>query len=503
MKLQGFIGPAYQLQSLAVDAQRCINLYPEVIESGTGKGGQVAYLKSTPGLTELFSVGPGPIRLVHVENFERENPVEKAVVYVVSGSEVWACSYQYGAWSNQLCGSISTATGPVSAHSIKKSTSFKYQTVFVDGDNNYLVKSNDYDGGLASAGFGTFASYGITPVLGATQITWIDGYLILIVRDTSLFYVSDWQGVAFNALSFATSEGNPDNVVALASLNRDLILFNKVSTEIFTNTGNADFPFERVQNGFVEIGCCAAFSVAKTSEAVFWLGQDVSGRGVVYAANNISPQRISTHAIEAEIATYENISSARAYTYQSQGHSFYVLSFDEATWVYDVTTKMWHQRAYLYQGNLERHRIDSLCYIPNLGIHIGGDYETNKIYELDPDAKTDFDNPIKRLRSSPHLSQDLQNVFYKSFQVDLEQGVGTSGTGQGVDPQMMMRFSNDGGRTWSDESLGAIGKIGEYKTRTKWRRLGKCRDRVFEVSVSDPVDVNLIDAQIDVELGAT
>jgi hypothetical protein len=65
---------------------------------------------------------------------------------------------------------------------------------------------------------------------------------------------------------------------------------------------------------------------------------------------------------------------------------------------------------------------------------------------------------------------------------------------------MMMRFSNDGGRTWSDESLGAIGKIGEYKTRTKWRRLGKSRDRVFEISVSDPVDVNLIDAQIEVEL---
>ena len=500
MKLQGFIGPAYQLQSVAVDAQRCINLYPEAIESGSGKGGQVAYLKSTPGLTELFSVGPGPIRLVHVENFERDNPVEKSVVYVVSGSEVWACSYQYGAWSTKICGSINTAVGPVSAHSIKKGSSPKYQTVFVDGDNNYLVQSNDYDGGYIGTGFGNFASYGFTPVLGATQINWIDGYLILIIKDTSEFYVSDWQGVTFNPLSFATSEGNPDNVVAQASLNRDLILFNKISTEIFTNTGNADFPFERVSNGFVEVGCCAPFSVAKTSKAVFWLGQDASGRGVVYAASNISPQRISTHAIEAEIATYDSISEARAYTYQSEGHSFYVLSFAEATWVYDVKSQMWHQRAFLYQGEFERHRIDSLCYLPNLGIHIGGDYETNKIYQLDSSAKTDFGNPIKRLRSSPHLSQDLKTIFYSSLQVDLESGVGTSGTGQGVDPQMMMRFSNDGGRTWSDESLGAIGKIGEYKTRTKWRRLGKSRDRVFEISVSDPVDVNLIDAQIEVEL---
>lgn len=501
MKLQGFIGPAYELQSVTVDAQRCINLYPESIESGSGKGQQVAYLKPTPGLTELFSVGPGPIRLVHIENFERDNPAEKAVVYVVSGSEVWACSYQYGSWATTFCGTISTPTGPVSAHSIKKGSSPKYQTVFVDGDNNYLVQSNDYDGGFSY--FGSFADFALSPVLGATQITWIDGYLILIVKDTSQFYVSDWQGTTFNPLSFSSAEGNPDNIVGMTSFNRDLILFNKLSTEIFTNTGNADFPFERIGSGFIEVGCCAPFSIAKTSDAVFWLGQDVSGRGVVYAANNITPQRISTHAIEAEIATYADISTARGATYQLEGHSFYVLNFAEATWVYDFKTKMWHQRAYLNNGVLERHRIDSLCFVPNLGFHVGGDFEDGTVYKLDPTERTDAGNAIKRLRSSPHISQDLKNIFFKSLQIDCESGVGTSETGQGYNPQMMMRFSNDGGRTWSDEDFGSIGKIGEYKTRTIWRRLGQARDRVFEISVTDPVDTNIVDAQVDVEVGAS
>lgn len=501
MKLQGFIGPAYQLQAVSIDAQRCINLFPEAIESGSGKGQQVAYLKSTPGLTQLFTVGTGPIRLVHIESIERDNPVEQAVAYVVSGSEVWAASYQSGSWSTKLCGSINTSIGPVSAHSIKKGSSPKYQTVFVDGDDNYLVRSNDYDGGYAGSGnFGNFALFSLTPVLGATQITWIDGYLILIVKDTSQFFVSDWQGTTFNPLSFATSEGNPDNITALASLNRDLIIFNKVSTEIFTNSGNGDFPFERAQNGFIEIGCCAPFSVAKTSDAVFWLGQNANGRGMIYAANNTNPQRISTHAIEAEIATYEDITTARAYAYQSEGHTFYVLSFKEATWVYDLSTKMWHQRAFLNSGALERHRIDSLGYFPNLGIHIGGDYATNKVYKLDQSAKTDFGNPIKRLRSTPHLSQDLNRLFFNSLQIDCENGVGSE---VGSDPQMMMRFSNDGARTWSDEHTASIGKIGEYKTRCKWRRLGSARDRVFEISVSDPVSVNFIDAQIEVEAGGS
>lgn len=501
MKLQGFIGPAYKLQSVAVDAQRCINLFPEAIESGLGKGSQVAYLKPTPGLTEIFSVGTGPIRLVHVESVERDNPVEKAIIYVVSGSQVWAASYQYGAWSTKLCGSISTASGPVSAHSIKKGSSPKYQTVFVDGDNNYLVQSDDYDGGYkGSSYFGNFASFGLTPVLGATQINWIDGYLILIVKDTNDFYVSDWQGTTFNALSFETSEGNPDNVVAQASLNRDLIVFNKLSTEIFTNTGNADFPFERAQGGFIEVGCCAPFSVAKVAGSVFWLGQSQSGRGIIFAANNTNPQRISTHAIESEIATYEDISTARAYTYESEGHSFYVLNFSEATWVYDVTTKLWHQRSFLNSGAQQRHRLDSVGYLPNLGIHVGGDYSTSKVYQLDASSKTDFGNPIKRLRSSPHLSQDLKTLFFKSLQIDIESGVGSV---LEDNPQIMMRFSDDGGRTWSNEMTASMGEIGQYKARAIWRRLGRARDRVFEVSVSDPVNAVFIDAQIDVELGAS
>lgn len=369
----------------------------------------------------------------------------------------------------------------------------------MDGDNNYLVRSDDYDGGFTS--FGNFASFSLSPVLGATQITWIDGYLILIKKDTAEFFVSDWQGVTFNALSFATAEGNPDNVVGMAALNRDLILFNKVSTEIYTNTGNADFPFERIGSGFIEVGCCAPFSIAKTAEAVFWLGQDSSGRGVVYAASSTSPQRISTHAIEAKISTYADITTARAYSYQYEGHYFYVLNFDEATWVYDATTKMWHERAYLDNGALTRHRIDTLSYVPNLGIHVGGDWESNKVYELDPDNRTDAGNEIKRLRATPHISQNLKRVFHAALQVDCETGVGLTGIGQGTNPQLMMRFSNDGGRTWSDEYQGAMGKIGEYKARALWRRLGQSRDRVYEVSVSDPVDVNFVDAEIDVMVG--
>lgn len=504
--MQGFIGPAYQLPSVNVDAQRCVNLYPEVIESGSGKGAQVAYLKKTPGLEELFSVGPGPIRLIHVENFERDNPVEKNVVYVVSGGEVYIASYVANQWLYKKIGNINTYTGPCSANSsVFGSGSNKYTTILVDGDNNYIIRSGDYAYNFNFSGvlFNKIADYAYPPVLGAKQVTWIDGYLILI-DGSNRFYVSEWSSFDFNPLNFATAEGNPDNIVSQMALNRDLWLFNTLSIEIFTNTGNPDFPFERVQSGYIEQGCAAAFSVAKTSGVVFWLSRDESGAGIVMAASGPGPQRISTHAIEQAISGYADISTARGYTYQKDGHSFYVLNFDEATWVYDLTTKLWHERAYLHEGVFQRHRGDTHGYLPNLGIHLVGDYNNNKVYMLSESANTDAGQEIKRLRSAPHISNDsLSRIFHKSLQIDMETGIGLDGSAQGSDPKIMMRFSDDGGHTWSNEKQAAIGKLGNYKTRALWRRLGTSRDRVYEVSVTDPIDVTLIDAVIDVEPGGT
>lgn len=507
MKLQGFIGPAYKLKSSNVDAQRCVNLYPEIIESGSGKGAQVAYLKKTPGLEEIFSLGDGPIRLIHVENFERDNPTEKNIVYVFSGSQVYACSYQSGAWQTKRLirtGTLAvdigldTVNGPISAHSIKVSPT-SYKTFFVDGYNNYIIESVNNDGGGTT--YADVAAFAYPPVIGATQVTWIDGYLILITKASNQFNVSSWLGTSFDPLDYATAEGNPDNIVAQIALNRDLWLFNTVSTEIFTNTGNPDFPFERVQSGYFEQGCAAAFSVAKTGGTVLWLSRDESGQGMVVASSGPSPVRISTHAIEYAISTYTDISTARAYTYQNEGHSFYVLNFDEATWVYDLTTKMWHERAYLNNGVLERHRGQTHGFLPNLGIHLVGDHETNQVYQLKENLNTDDGVAIKRLRSAPHISNELKRIFYGSLQIDLETGVGLDGSVQGSDPMIMMRFSDDGGHTWSNEKQAAIGTLGNYKTRAIWRRLGQSRDRVFEISVTDPIDVTFIDAEIEIEPG--
>ena len=86
--------------------------------------------------------------------------------------------------------------------------------------------------------------------------------------------------------------------------------------------------------------------------------------------------------------------------------------------------------------------------------------------------------------------------------LDFATGVGLT-TGQGSDPQVMLRWSDDGGDTWSNEHWRSLGKTGAKKTRVHWNRLGQFGDkgRIFELTKSDPVEFSLLGAHADLNPG--
>ena len=497
MKFPGFIGQAYNLVNRNVDAQRLINWFPEMVESGSGK--TEAYFKMTPGLTKLFDVGSGPVRCVHFDGLKKDDGayVQLNRVFVVSGSEVFRFQYDaVSGWNYVKIGVLGTFTGPVSAASSAQDYGV---TVFVDGSaNNYVYHKTT----STVENFSTFAAHApaYVSVARATKVIWLDGYFIFTVQDSGAFYVSDWNSLNVSALSQASAEGNPDNIVSLISNNRDLWLFNERTVELWANTGNASFPFERVGGGFIENGCLAPESVAKISGTVLWLGRDANGQGIVNAATGPQHIRISTHAIEQEIATYSNPDDATAYCYQDGGHQLYVLNFAEASWCYDLTTKSWHQRAYFNNGAFERSRAECHTYFPDLNIHLVGDYASGYLYKFDNSVFTDNSQTIKRLRSAPHLANDLEWMIFDKLQIDCRTGVGLDGaeTLQGHDPQLILRWSDDGGYTWSNEMSISLGLIGTRKTRAIFRRLGKSRDRIFEISITDPVSCEPMSADLSI-----
>lgn len=504
MKFQGFIGPSYTLDSVNVDCQRAVNIFAEKIESGAGKEGQVAYYNSTPGLDELMDLGEGPIRLILVDDPKKDQYNPNNRVFVVSGAEVYKCQFAGGSWDTELMGEMETATGPVKGATMQGDLGV---AVFVDGKRCYLYWRYDSGDALIVDDFGTFEDFGYFEIENPIDVMWVDGYFIFLEGFSGRFWVSKWGSLEVDALSFATSEGSPDNLIGGIICDRNAYLFNERSLEVYQNTGNADFPFERAPGGFIEKGCLSQLSIAKIDSKVFWLCRDEFGQGMIMMIQGLSWQRISTHAIEQAIRRYAHPELATAYTYQDRGHSFYVLSFAEMTWVYDISTGLWHERMYLDDGEEIRHRGQGGAFFAATGETLLGDFENGKVYRFNQATKTDNGSPIKRIRSCPHVSSNPNRVFCKSLFLDMQTGVGLDGGVQGSDPQVILEYSDDGGHTWSSEMWASAGKkvggIGDFKKRVKWNRLGSFYDRVFRVSYTEPTDFVLLGAELELEMGAS
>jgi hypothetical protein len=109
---------------------------------------------------------------------------------------------------------------------------------------------------------------------------------------------------------------------------------------------------------------------------------------------------------------------------------------------------------------------------------------------------------IRRLRRAPHLSAEQVEQFFARFQLQLEAGVGTA-SDPGTDPQLSLRWSDDGGHTWRAPLAVSAGLQGAFRRRAIWRRLGRSRDRVFEVSMTDPVKWVLLAASLDATKGSS
>jgi hypothetical protein len=189
-------------------------------------------------------------------------------------------------------------------------------------------------------------------------------------------------------------------------------------------------------------------------------------------------------------------------TYQQLGHVFYVLTFPTAgkTWVYDASTNMWYERAWRNPATnaLSQWRPSFLTLFN--GKIVAGDYQDGRLYEIDQNYYLDDTDPIKWIRASQTQESDMRLQYFSKLQVDMEPGVGLV-TGSGSDPQVMLRWSNDNGSSWSGYMSNSMGKIGEYAKRVIFRRLGRGRNRVWEISGTEPVKTVILGATVDMQVG--
>jgi hypothetical protein len=493
------LGSSYVARSTNAADNRMINLFPEIVPEG---GKEPAFLNRAPGLRLLTTVGTGPVRGMLDSG---------QWLYVVSGSQLYKVSQSYAATA---IGTIAN-TGPVSL-------AFNGTQLFIAANGPSYVYNSVTNAFVENITFPR-----------AQVVTFIDGYFIFNEPNSQLFWVTELlDGTVVEGASKGSAEGSPDGLVSLIADHNELWLFGGNSVEVWYN---ADLPppgqpFQRIQGAFNEIGCAATYSVAKLDNSLFWLGADARGKGIVYRANGYTGVRVSTHAVEYAIAQYDIISDAIAYTYQQEGHSFYVLTFPSAnaTWVYDASTQAWHERGSWANDSFIRHR--SNCRAVFNGDVIVGDFQNGNLYAFDLDVYSDNGGVQKWIRSwraLPTGQNNLKRTAQHSMQLDCEVGFTLppvsqpvflttededdiitesydfliDETGVTINPQpvVLLRWSDDGGHTWSNYHGKDMGTTGQTGKRVIWRRLGmtlKLRDRVYELSGTDPVKIAIMGAEL-------
>jgi len=460
-----FLGAAYASRSLPLAGQTLINLFFESAPPGSAEQGM---FYGSPGLRLLATIGTGPIRGADYAS---------GYGWVVSGSELYRV----------------TSTGTATLVGA------------VPGEGRVCIVHNDTQlAVMHSAGWhvATIAtlSYGAVPDAPTTaQGAYQDGYVVFPNTNGTYGWTAIGNAQSIDALDFASAEAQPDPIVAVLSDHRELWLFGEHTTEIAQTSGDADLVFTRTS--MMEYGCAARYSPAKSDNTVFWLGKNLGGSGIVYRADGYNPSRISTHALEAAIEGYGDVSSAWGYCYQQGGHTFYVLTFPgHATWAYDASSQRWSQLAYrnTTTGDLEPHRANAYYFLG--GAHVVGDRETGALYELDLDTYTDNGDPIYRERAWSVVESLGKWIRHVGLQLMAEMGVGLDGSPTvGADPMWRLQWSDDGCRTWGNARELRLGASGRYRNRAFARRLGLSRNRVYRIWTADPVKHSIYGANLDAQ----
>jgi len=418
----GFVGPSYTTQSKIAADDRTVNWIPSKIESGTGPAAYV--FDPAPGFQSYCTLGDTPVR-----GFFSLNGGD----FAVGGENLYELPSSSGG------SPILRAEG------------------IVNLDNTPVSIAGNGDGGhqlmLASCSklycFELLTNtLTLIPDITATFVVFQDGYFIALNPNTSTIYLSALEnGLSWDLLDAAQRNDSPDKWLSMIVRPKEVWLFGSESTSVYYDDGNADFPFVPNPSVAIPYGCPAPYSVGLVYGSPIWLANDLTVR---YAAGNgYTGQRVSTHAVEFAIAGYAQdsiISDADCFTYEENGHAFYVLNFPTAgaTWVFD----------------------------------------------------------LRRVRRAPHLVEGLKRIRYGLFRLHMEVGLGLA-SGQGSNPLAMLRYSNDGGQTWSEPTTASAGRVGNSGALVDWFQLGQARDRVFELSVSDPIPWRLVQAFLRMSVGAS
>ena len=306
-------------------------------------------------------------------------------------------------------------------------------------------------------------------------IAHLDGFFVVAGADSEredTFSVSDiFDGSTFQGLNFATAENAPDKITGAIADHGQLWLFGSTTTEVWYNSGDADFPFTPNSGAVVQQGCQSG-TIAQLDNSLFW----VSPENTVLRSGGGQPEVISTRPI-GEILSSSTIEGALAFF--DKDHLIYAVRRTGATTLcYDVTTQVWHERA---QGALNDAAWSGACAVSVEGTPYIGT-SSGKIAKLDADTYTDDGEVLTLEAVTSPITKGGVRFAIRRLYAQIQSG----GVDIGRSPKVLLQLSRDG-KNWDRGTYRDLGVRGEYMTSVEWHALGQFETVWARLRITDPV----------------
>lgn len=354
----GFCGPTNRQASLTSDAEQTINLFVRQVDAGLPKA--KANLYRRPGL-ELFTfLGTGSVTALFAQD-GRAFGIGGSVFYEIlpSHTVIARGAVRPSAIAGTICSSGRQGN----------------ELFITSGGLGYIFNlETSLFTQITDDAFPTVCSMGL----------FFDSAFLALNADTGAFVVSAlYDGLTWNALDTGIESQVSDQIVAFLRSHDNLMLYGTRNTAPWVNNGlGGAAGFVPLPGTIIEHGIGAPFTAIELDNTSWWLGQDAQGSRMVWRADGYTPVRVSTHAVEFDLARVSSIWNARAWSYQEQGHTFYVLYVPglDLTWVYDLSTQLWSQWGHwsVKYGRWFPYVGVNHCYIWDT--HLVGDRQSGAVY---------------------------------------------------------------------------------------------------------------------------
>ena len=454
-------GGAYETRGLMASAGRCENLFFEANPKSAAFPGTHYPASGLSVFADYTGVFTGNVRGIY--------SASNGALYVAIGTSLIR---QTGpGQSYVLIGDIGPLGGNLPVSMVDNGTTL----MVVNGEPNV--------GWTVDLFSDAFAAIDTTDgaFTGAHKVDFIDTYFVLNKMFTQAFYISGSNAATFDKIDAGEKIGYNDLLVTLVALHDNIWLLGASTTEVWFNSGAADFPFQRMPNSIIQYGCIGPWAAVVADNAVFWLAQDRHGRAIAMRGQGYEAKRISNFGVENEWGKYDSFVATMLMSYQQAGHEIVLFQFfgEDATWAYDTTTGEWHRRTtgpdrVAWPPYCIAHWGNFFDQAPtNRNLVIAGDHYAPRLLEISRSVTTDLGLPIERIRSWPHVVNDQKRTAHTQFVAAVQPG-------QLSPDEVTLRWSDDGGQTWGQPLVQTVN--GATNGQYSWRRLGMARDRVYEIS---------------------